>query len=153
MNEKQVTTEAHRLIDLATKLLPEGEGLDVSDMEYKFEDMAKLRDKLSHMRHAIDGVNKALAEAWFEKDPEQMEKVEVDGLPYYLGVNTAWVWMDETASLGFAKWLKKQPASLIEAIVPERTVRRTMMPDSVKDSFFRKRKTSESVTIKSRKPA
>lgn len=152
MNEKQTTKEAHRLIDLATKLLPEDEGMDLTDMEYEVEDMARLRDKLSSMRHAIDGVNKALAEAWYELDPNMMKKVEVDGLGYYLGTNTAWVWMDEGSSLGFAKWLKKQQATLIEAIVPERTVRRTMMPDEVKDTFFRKRTTSESLTIKNRRP-
>jgi len=150
MNAKQIKAEAHALIDLATLLAPEAEGIDLEDKEYTPEQMAMLKDKLSHMRRAIDLVNKGLAQEWMRQDPDGDQRVEVDNLTYYLGYNSGWVFQDGM-SLPFAKWLKKQTAENIEAIVPDRSLRLTPMGDA-KDTFLRKRRTSESVTIKNTKP-
>ncbi len=150
MKPKAIKAEAHRLIDLATLLVPESEGIDLTDNEYEVQDMARLKDKLSSMRRTIDIINKGLATAWYEKDEDG--RADVDGLEYYLGRNTAWVWQDEDSGLGFAKWLKKQSAETVEAIVPDRSIRIGQVPESARDSFFRKRVTSESLTIKNKKP-
>lgn len=148
MNAKQIKAEAHALIDLAVLLAPEAEGVDLSDKEYTPQQMAELKDRLSRMRKAIDVVNKGLATEWLAQDPEG--RVEVDELTYYLGYNSGWVFQDDM-SLPFAKWLKKQTAETIEAIVPDRSLRLTPIGDA-RDTFFRKRRTSESVTIKNTKP-
>ena len=60
MNE---LTQAHELIDLALTLVPEDEGIDLTDLELSIEDTVRVKNALSRMRSAIDSLNRALAEA------------------------------------------------------------------------------------------
>ena len=64
MTAKWVKAEAAKLLTLASRLSPEGEGIDLRDNEYSPEEMAQIRSHLAGMRRSIDAVNNGLARAW-----------------------------------------------------------------------------------------
>jgi hypothetical protein len=64
MTQNKLKAEAKRLLALASRLSPEGEGIDLGDMDYTPEEMAQIRSYLSVMRRSIDSVNSALAKKW-----------------------------------------------------------------------------------------
>ncbi len=131
--------EAYDLIELARRLLPEDEGIDLTDREYTFEEMATMRTRLSGMRRAIDIVNKGLARAWHARDPKGY--VEMENVKHWLGITKRNSWMDEGSPLGFAEWLKKQDAELIASILPSSPtypMRMSPIPAPVRDTFFKK---------------
>lgn len=64
MTQNKLKAEAKRLLALASRLSPEGEGIDLGDMDYTPEEMAQIRSYLSVMRRSIDAVNSALAKKW-----------------------------------------------------------------------------------------
>lgn len=143
--------EVYDLIDMAERLGPEGEGLDLTDREYTFEQMAGLRGRLSRMRKAIDIVNKGLALAWHTKDPRGY--VELENVKHWLGITKKVAWVDEDTPLQFAKWLKKQDANTIALILPSQPpygLRMSPIPEAAKDTFFRKLSGAEQASIQSK---
>lgn len=62
--EKWIDTEVSDLLNIAGRLQPEGEPLDLRDREYTPEEMAQMRSYLSRQRKSIDLINAALARAW-----------------------------------------------------------------------------------------
>lgn len=148
---KEERAEALRLIELAERLAPEGEGLDLTDVEYTFEEMATLRTLLSSMRGAIDIVNKALAKAWHEEDPRGY--IEMDNVKHWLGITKKNAWQSEEAPLGFAEWLSGQDPELIASILPSSPpygLRLTPIPAPVRDTFFTKLSSASEASIQSK---
>jgi hypothetical protein len=143
--------EAYELIELGEKLGPEDEGIDLTDKEYTFEQMAGLRGRLSRMRKAIDLVNKGLAAAWHKKDPKGYFEDEHE--KHWLGITKKVAWMDEDTPLAFAKWLKKQDAKTIALILPSQPpygLRMTPIPEAARDTFFVKLSGAEQASIQSK---
>lgn len=145
---EEVRADAHRLIDLAYFLLPEGEGMDLSDEDYTVGYIAELKAVLGNMRSGIDLVTKALAQVWHELDPGA--KMLVGNTMYSTGYNTKKVWVHDDGGLAFAKWLKKQPAETVAAIVAPASIRVTPL-GAARNTFLDELKTSDQLTIKSRK--
>lgn len=78
MEESSVELQALELIDLAIRLGPEGEGLELADKDYEMEDLVALKDRLSTMRNAIDIVNRSLASYWWEFYPNKSYRSRYD---------------------------------------------------------------------------
>ena len=149
--KKKERREAYDLIELSEKLVPEGEGIDLTDRDYTFEEMASLRNRLSTMRKAIDVANKGLAKAWYEKDKDHYFEDEYN--KHWLGITKKVAWMDSDTPLAFAKWLKKQPAKTIELILPSQPpygLRTTPIPEAAKDTFFIKLSSAEQASIQTK---
>jgi hypothetical protein len=147
-NYELLRAEAHDLIDLATLLGPEGEGLDLSDRDYTIADTAHLKVMLSSMRTAIDMVNAALAQVWFEEDAKA--RFLIGDVQYWVAPNTKKQYQ-EGQEIPFAKWLKEQDPETIAAIVPVYALRTTPMSQEAVDTFLSKEKTNDQVRIQSRK--
>ncbi len=148
---KNTRKEAYRLIELAQRIGPEGEGIELTDMEYEFQEMAELRNLLSSVRKAIDIVNKGLARAWHAKDPKGY--VELENVKHWLGITKKNGWQDAEAPLRFATWLKEQDPELIAAILPSAPpygLRMTPLPSGIFDSFFEKLSSSSEASIQSK---
>ncbi len=107
--------EAQELINLAIRLGPEDEGLDLTDREYNLEQLAALRLTLSTIRGACDIAANGLAAAWADIDPDGY--IEMDGLKFWLGKVKGKRWVDDTSAFGFADWLKKQDVETIASIL------------------------------------
>jgi len=143
--------EVYDLIDLAERLEPESEGIDLTDREYTFEQMAGLRGRLSRMRKAIDIINKGLARAWHDSDPRGY--VELENVKHWLGITKKVAWLDDNAPLLFAMWLRKQDAETIALILPSQPpygLRMSPIPEAAKDTFFRKLSGAEQASIQSK---
>ena len=143
-----IRLEMNELIDLAERVGPEGEGLDLTDRGYEFEDMARLRSRFATMRRAIDIVNKALAKAWYDKDPKGY--IELDNLKYWLGASKKQQWQNDDSARGFATWLKKQDVDTIAAIVSPYSVRIGQVDKAARATFFDEEKDENQATIQSK---
>ena len=71
MMPAQTEKVAFDLMQLADKVAPEGEPLDLTDRDMTLDELVQLRSQLSSWRKAIDLANKALAKYWDEKFPGQ----------------------------------------------------------------------------------
>ena len=129
-------TEAYELVELATMLLPEAEGIDISDKEYDLEDLAVLRMRAASIRHACDVVSRALANEW--KRLGEHDLIELDGNKHWLGTTKRMEYQDEEKALAFAEWLKEQDAETIVKILPKKPgpIRKTSL-GAARDSFFK----------------
>jgi hypothetical protein len=123
------------LIDLALKLLPEGEGIDLGDQDYDdVTDIIRLRYTLTRIGNAVKEVNRALAIEWEERfDPD--EWVELEGNVWSLGTNRKVVYI-EGMEEAFGEWVKDQPAEKIAKIMPARSLRVTHMGNAARDTFL-----------------
>jgi len=76
MNYEQLGAESSDLLELARKLAPEGERLDLTDREYTLDELVELRAHLATMRKSIDVVNNGLANYWDEVFPGELYEDE-----------------------------------------------------------------------------
>ena len=129
----EISNEALELIRLADKLVPEGEGLDLSDKEYTVQDLIEIKQELSRMRKSIDETNRALAAAWLNQYGDT--GAEWLDTYYYLGAQRK-VRFQPEQDIPFFEWLRTQDADVIAGIVPARTLRVTGMPSGIKDAFL-----------------
>jgi len=147
--KEAIRLEMQGLIDLAERIGPEAEGVDLTDRDYEFEDMAMLRSRFATMRRAIDIVNKGLAKAWHDKDPKGF--YEDEQMKYWLGFSKKQQWQDpEVSPEGFASWLKEQDVETIAAIVPAYGVRIGKVDPVARATFFDEVKGSAQATIQSK---
>jgi nucleosome binding factor SPN SPT16 subunit len=71
MDRRKLKKEVRELIELAQRLRPEGEGIDLSDREYSTQDMAEIRSYISGQRKAIDVISGAIAVEWNDKHKDK----------------------------------------------------------------------------------
>jgi len=138
------------LMNLARRLGPEGEELDLEDHDFTIEELVEAKSIIGQYRTAGEVVNRALAQYW----NNHFEGVALDyGLDtYYLGYNSKRVFR-EGQDLVFAEWLKEQTPEDIAKIVSVGAIR--VSPLGTKDSplreqFFDEEKTSDDLRIQTR---
>ena len=148
METKSIRVEMRELLELAERVGPEGEGLDLTDRDYEFENMAQLRSRFATMRSAIDIVNKGLAKAWHAKDPKGF--YEGENMKFWLGFSKKQQWQDDTSAEGFAAWLKEQPVEDIARIVSAYGIRIGQVDKAARATFFDEVKGSQQATIQSK---
>lgn len=150
-NFEAAREEAHRLIDLAYFMKPEGEGMDLTDQDYDIDDIAHLKSILATMRSGIDMVSKALAQDWEQQEPGS--RYVIGDTVYSVGHNTRKVWAHDDNGKAFGKWLLEQnDPELIGAVIPANNVRVTPLNAfGVTDTFIVKEQTNDTLTIKTRK--
>lgn len=149
MQNDNTTTETprellYRLIELAEQLAPEGEGLDLSDLDLEPEMIAELRGRAGTLRSAVDAVNRALAYQWADQLPHPRA---VTMLPGERLAKLSWAkakpkWLDGTG-LTFADWLLTQPAEIVARATSTQTrdkqlipaIQKNAVPPGVYDTF------------------
>jgi len=135
--------DALELIELARRLAPEAEGIDVSDREYTMQDIAEIRSLMSTMRSAIDTVHTALAKDW---------NTRYKGETYDDGAN---IW-----SAGRSKgkkvidpdalyaWLATKDADELSKLVPAYNIKVGGMSDAERSTFLDERPTNDKLSVK-----
>jgi len=145
--DQTMRQEALKLIEMATLVLPEDEGIDLTDRWYTIDQLVELRATLAEMRHSIDALNRALAQAWARQ--YQGLAYRYGGNDWYLGYATKRVF-HEGQDEAFAAWLKEQPVNKIRQIVSADSVRVTPIgkPGSpLRYTFFDEEPTSNELRI------
>ena len=140
-----ITKEMLELIDLAKRLGPEDEGIDISDREYAPQDMAEMRSLLSSTRKAIDIVGAALANEWDN---------EHKGVSYNDGANIWYVARTKgkkvIAPEAFFEWLNTKDAKELTLLVPSYSIKVSGMSDAERTTFLDESPTSDRLTLKSK---
>jgi hypothetical protein len=144
----ELEAEAHKLIDLALLVWPEGEGLDLTDRGYSLEEVVRLKTVLSRMRKGIDFVNKALAVAWYDQFG-MAQTIDLDDEHWWIAPERGFKFQPGMAR-PFAEWLKAQDPEQIEALIPDYGLRRGALPKAARDTFFQEPQTSADSKIKSK---
>ena len=150
MNQENMREQTHDLLGLAEMLGPEGEDLDLTDLNLSLRDIIEMSNLLGRIRKAGEVVKRSLAQAWHENNAG--EAAEYGDNEYYLGYASKKV-VQEGQSIAFATWLKEQDVETIEKIVGLNGIRMTPLgrPGSpIRETFFDEVQTSEDLRIKSR---
>ena len=136
---------AEHLLDLADRIGPEGEGMDVLDEDFTIDELVQLRSKLSSMRKAIDVVNKALAKYWHDQYTGQTHDTEYD--TWYVTQRKGKRAWDDTL---FFDWLASKDATELSKLVSVSAVKVSGMSPSERETLLDESPTSETVSIESR---
>ena len=147
MNNYNTTLE---LMDLARRLGPEGEGLDVSDLDLELEDLIEIKSLTGQLRKAGEAVNRALAQYW--NDNYQGRSQEYGEDLYFLGYASKRVFR-EGQDIEFAKWVKEQEPELIVKLFAAYNIKVSPLgrPDSpLREQFFDEEKTSDDLRIQTK---
>ena len=138
------------LLDLARRLGPEGEGLDVSDLDLSVEDLVEIKSIVGQLRTAGEVVNRALAQEW--NDQYKGQAIDYGKDTYYLGYASKRIFKPGK-DIEFAMWLKDQSAEEIRKIVSVNAIRVSPLgrPDSpLREKFFDEERTSDDLRIVSK---
>ncbi len=138
--------EMLELIDLAKRLDPEDEGIDISDREYTPEQMAGIRSLLSTTRKAIDMVGAALAIEW---DAEYKGEYYNDGANIWSVGRTKGKKVIDLDS--FYAWLATKDADEMSKLISATAIKLTGMSDQERSTFLDESPTSDRLTLKSKK--
>lgn len=106
---------AEHLLDVARRLGPEGEGMEV-DEDFMLDELVQLRSHLSATRKAIDLVNGGLARYWEEHFPGQA--FEDEYLVWYVGKSKVRRAADEDMLLDWFATLDRE--QLAKVVNPNR---------------------------------
>ncbi len=132
------------LLDLANRLGPESEGLDLTDRDYTPQEMVQLRSELSRMRKGIDLVNNALARAWAETHPHEAYEDETNR--WYLGRTKGKKIVDPSA---FYAWLATLDADRLSKLVSAASVKVGGFDEVERSTFLDETPTNDRLSIKS----
>ena len=119
------------LLDLARRIGPEGEGIDVSDLDLSVEDLVEIKSIVGQLRTAGEVVNRALAQEW--NDQYKGRAIDYGADTYYLGYASKRIF---------------RPGADIEFAIRVSPLGR---PDSpLREKFFDEERTSEDLRIVSK---
>ena len=141
----ELRRDIDELLDLASKLAPEGEGLDLIDRDYTPKEMAQLRGALSTMRKGIDLVSNALARAWSENYAFQSYEDEVNS--WYLGRTKGKKVVDPDA---FYAWLATLDADRLAKLVSPGSIKVGGFTEVERSTFLDETPVNDRLTIKSK---
>ena len=150
MTPEELREMSEHLIDLAARIGSEGEGLDLTDLEFNLDDIVELRSKLSGMRKGIDMVNKALANYWNERYPGERLETEYDS--WYVGNTKTKRLMD--ADLFMEYIATKDADELARLFTPSqlaRVIKVTGMTPAEKDTHIIEEHTKAGLSIQSKR--
>ena len=137
--------EALRLIELAALINPEGEPLELLDLEYSTKQMAELRSLLSSMRSSIDAVNNALARAW---------DTEHKGVDYNDGTNRWWVGRTKKKEFikdsNFYEWLATLDQDRLETLITPTNIKVGGLTEVERSTFFDETKRTDRLSIQNK---
>jgi len=130
---------------------PEGEEMDVSDLELELEDIVEITNTLGRLRKAGELVKRSLAQEW---NNQYEHKAVIYGEDeYYLGYASKKVFI-EGQEAAFTEWVMEQDADVVQKIIgPAYNIPMTPLgrPGSpIRETFFDEEKTSEDLRIQSR---
>ncbi len=145
MTDKTIPLEMLELIELAKRLGPEDEGIDISDREYTQEQLAGIRSLLGRTRKAIDIVSASLAIEW---DGAHKGAYYDDGANIWSVGRTKGKKVVDPAA--FFEWLATKDADELSKLVPAREVKVGGMSDAERSTFLDESPTSERLTLKSK---
>jgi hypothetical protein len=150
MNQENLRQQTYDLLDLAEVLGPEGEDIDLIDLDLALKDIVGMSNLLGRLRTAGEVVKRSLAQAW-EADYEGEAYVD-DTQAYYLGYATKRTFLPGQ-EIAFAEWLKDQPIDVIRDVIAVSSIRVTPLgrPGSpLRDTFFDEVVTSKELRIMTR---
>ena len=138
--------EMLELIDLAKRLGPEDEGIDISDREYTPEQMAGIRSLLSTTRKAIDVVGAALAIEW---DTEYKGEYYNDGANIRSDGRTKGKKVIHHEDVD--AWLATKDAAEMSRLISASAIKLTGMSEGERSTFLDESPTSDRLTLKYKK--
>ena len=143
MNETEEMSQ--RLVKLAMKLMPEDEGIDVSDHDYSMEQLSSMRSLFSSQRKAIDAVSKALALYWEENHKDKMFD---DGVSdWKVGRTKGKVVIDPDA---FYEWLSTMSAQRLSRLISPSSIKVGGFMDAERSTFLDESPTSDRLSLNSK---
>lgn len=149
MNERRKQT--NDLLDLAMMLGPEGEDLDLTDLDMTIDEVVEISNTLGRLRKAGEVVKRSLAQYWHET--AEGVAVEYGESNYYLGYDSKKVFI-EGQQRAFTEWVMKQDIEVVEKIIgPAYKIPTTPLgrPGSpVRETFFDEERTSSDLRIQSK---
>ena len=145
MTDQSTSKEMLELIELAKRLAPEDEGIEISDREYTQEQLAGIRSLLGTTRKAIDIVSAALAVEW---DTAHKGEYYNDGANIWsVGRTKGKKVYDPDA---FYAWLATKDADELAKIVSTSAVKVGGMSEGERSTFLDESPTSDKLTLKSK---
>jgi len=144
MAKTTVDEQVRGLLDLAMRLMPEGEGIDLTDKDYETEDLVALKNRVSTIRSACDVVNHALARVW--KNDHLGERYVDEFNTYYLDKTRGKKAIDRKA---FYEWLATKDAAELSTLVADYNIKTGGMTSAERATFLDESPTTDRFTIKS----
>ena len=141
---------ALELMDLARHLGPEGEGIDVNDLDLELEDLIEIKSITAQMRTAGEVVNRALAQYWNDNYEGRSQEYGED--LYFLGYAAKRVFQPGQ-DIEFARWVKEQEPEVIVKLFAAYNIKVSPLggPGSpLREQFFDEEKTSDDLRIQSK---
>lgn len=137
--------DALELIELAQRLAPEAEGIDLSDRDYTMQDIAEIRSLMTSMRSAIDTVHTALAKKWrLEYGYETYD----DGANIWSTGRTKGKKVVDPEAL-FA-WLATKDADELAKLVPGYSLKVGGMTEAERSTFLDESPANDKLSVKSK---
>lgn len=144
MAELTVKEQVDALLETAMRLMPEGEGIDLSDQDYELEQLVALKNRVSTIRGACDVVNAALARVW--KDDYIGERYVDKYNSYYLDKTRGKKAIDKAA---FYEWLATKDAAELSMLVADYNIKTGGMTSTERATFLDESPTTDRLSIKS----
>ncbi len=136
---------SNHLVKLAMRLMPEDEGIDVSDHDYSMEQLASMRSLLSSQRRAIDVVSKALAIYWSEN---HKDKIYDDGVSdWKVGRTKGKRVIDPDM---FYEWLSTMSAQRLSKLISPSSIKVGGFMDAERETFLDESPTSDKLSLNSK---
>jgi hypothetical protein len=139
-----VQRQALRLVDMASKVVSEGEPLDLTDLDLTLGDIVAMKEFLSTLRTSIDMVSKGLALYWETKYPYQAHETETTR--FTVGRAKGKAAVDEDKLYG---WMATLSAERLAKLVPVRSLKVGGMTPAERETFLDETPTSKTTSIRS----
>ncbi len=141
LSSKELREESESLLNLAQRVGPEGEGLEIDD-DYEVEEIVQLRSHLSSVRKAVDVVNKGLAKLWLREFPNVRYSDEF--VEWYLGQAKGKKVIEPDA---FYQWLATLDAERLSKIIAVSSIKVGGMTETERMTFLDETPTSQTLRI------
>ena len=136
---------SRHLVKLALRLMPEDEGIDISDHDYSMEQLASMRSYLSSQRRAIDMVSKSLAIYWGES---HKDKIFDDGVnDWKVGRTKGKRVIDPDM---FFEWMSGLSAQRLSKLVSPSSIKVGGFMDAERSTFLDESPTSDKLSLNSK---
>jgi hypothetical protein len=135
---------SEHLLDVARRLGPEGEGMEV-DEDFTLDELVQLRSFLSQTRRGIDLVNKALAVYWHENFNGQQHQTEYDD--WYVAQRKGKRFIEDS---GFFEWLTTLDAERLSKLISPSAVKVSGMSPVERETFLDETPTTDTLAIQNR---